>query len=135
MPHTRDYLDNAHKTDYKPGSCFCTLHVYACMLNYFSCVQLCDPMDCSLPGSSFHGIPGKNTGVGCHALVQGICPIQGLYLPLLSLLHWQAGSLPLLPPGKPTLPVVGTKSIEGVELMLPLGGNSIVSGLGRARTG
>ena len=32
-----------------------------------SCPTLCNPMDCSLPGSSVHGIffPGKNTGVGC----------------------------------------------------------------------
>ena len=30
-------------------------------------------MDCSLPGSSVHGdSPGKNTGVGCHALLWGI---------------------------------------------------------------
>ena len=30
-----------------------------------------DPMDCSLPGSSVHGIfPGKSTGVGCHCLLQ-----------------------------------------------------------------
>ena len=34
---------------------------------------LCDPMDCSLPDFSVHGIfPGKNTGVGCHFLLQGI---------------------------------------------------------------
>ena len=33
---------------------------------------------CSLPGSSVHGdSPGKNTGVGCHALLQGIFPTQG----------------------------------------------------------
>ena len=36
-------------------------------------------MDCSLPGSSVHGdSPGKNTGVGCHFLLQGIFPTQGL---------------------------------------------------------
>ena len=36
-------------------------------------------MDCSLPDSSVHGdSPGKNTGVGCYALLQGIFPIQGL---------------------------------------------------------
>jgi len=30
-------------------------------------------MDCSLPGSSVHGdSPGKNIGVGCHPLLQGI---------------------------------------------------------------
>ena len=38
-------------------------------------LTLCDPMDCSLPGSSVHGdSPDKNTGVGCHALLQGIFP-------------------------------------------------------------
>ena len=35
------------------------------------CPTLCNPMDCSLPDSSIHGnSPGKNTGVGCHALLQ-----------------------------------------------------------------
>ena len=33
--------------------------------------------------------PGKNTGVGGHAFLQGIFPTQGLNLHLLSLLHWQ----------------------------------------------
>ena len=33
---------------------------------------LCNAMHCSPPGSSVHGeSPGKNTGVGCHALLQG----------------------------------------------------------------
>ena len=42
-----------------------------------SCLTLCDPMDCSPPGSSVHeDSPGKNTGVGCHAPLQGIFPIQ-----------------------------------------------------------
>ena len=41
------------------------------------CPTLCDPMDCSPPGFSVHGdSPGKNTGVGCHALLQGIFPTQ-----------------------------------------------------------
>ena len=67
-----------------------------------SCPTLRDPMDCSLPGSSVHrDSPGKNTEVGCHALLQGSFPIQGSNLSLLCLLHWQAGSLPLAPPGKP----------------------------------
>ena len=44
-----------------------------------SCPTLCDAVDCSPPGSSVHGdSPGKNTGVGCHALLQGIFPTQGL---------------------------------------------------------
>ena len=42
------------------------------------CSTLCDPMDCNLPGSSDHGAsPGKNTGAGCHSLLQGIFPTQG----------------------------------------------------------
>ena len=65
-----------------------------------SCPTLCDPMGCSLPGFSVHGdSPGKNTGVGCHALLQRIFPTQGLNLSLLCLLHWQVGSSSLAPPG------------------------------------
>ena len=67
-----------------------------------SCLTLCDPMDCSPPGSSVHGdSPGKNSGVGYHALLQVIVLTQRLKWCLLCLLHWQAGSLPLAPPGKP----------------------------------
>ena len=44
-----------------------------------SCPALCDPMDCSPPGSSVHGgSPGKSTGVVCHALLQVIFSTQGL---------------------------------------------------------
>ena len=44
-----------------------------------SCATLCNLLDCSPPGSSVHGdCPGKNTGVGCHALLQEIVPTQGL---------------------------------------------------------
>ena len=46
--------------------------------------------------------PGKNTGVSCHALLQGIFLTQGLNLHLLHLLHLQAGSLPLASCGKPS---------------------------------
>ena len=43
-----------------------------------SCLTLCNPLDCSPPGSSVHGdSPGKNIGVDCHALLQGILPSQG----------------------------------------------------------
>ena len=57
-------------------------------------------MDCTFicPWDS----PGKNTAVGCHALLQGIFPTQGWNPHLLCLLHWQVGSLTLAPPGKLT---------------------------------
>ena len=111
---------------------------------------LWDPKNCSLPGSTVHGIlqttmlewgrrevdskwrgyiytygwfmlrfdrkqknsvkqlsfhwkkkRKKNTRVGCHSLLQGIFPIQGLNPCLLYLLHWQTDSFLLAPPGKP----------------------------------
>ena len=44
-----------------------------------SCLTLYDPMDSSPPGSFVHGdSPGKNTGVGCHFLLQGIFPNPGI---------------------------------------------------------
>ena len=44
-----------------------------------SCLTLCNRIDCSLPGSSVRGdSPGRNTGVGFHALFQGIFLSQGL---------------------------------------------------------
>ena len=48
------------------------------------CLTLCDPRYCSPPGSSVHGdSPGKNTGVSCRALLQGVFPNQGWNLCLL----------------------------------------------------
>ena len=42
-----------------------------------SCPTRCDPRDQNSPGSSVHrDSSGKNTGVGCHALLQGIFPAQ-----------------------------------------------------------
>ena len=55
------------------------------------CPNLCNPLDCSPPGSSAHrGSPGKDIGVGCHALL-GIFPTQVSNLGLPTL---QADSLP-----------------------------------------
>ena len=42
--------------------------------------------------------PGKNTGVGCHALLQGTFLTQRLNP---HILYCQVDSLPLVPPGKP----------------------------------
>ena len=57
--------------------CSSTCSLLLCLVAQ-SCPTLCHPMDCSPPGSSVHGgSPGKNTGVGCYALFQGIFPTQG----------------------------------------------------------
>ena len=57
-----------------------------------SCLTLCDAMDCGPPGFSVHGdSAGKNTGVGCRALLPnpGIKPRSPAF---------QADSLPSAPP-------------------------------------
>ena len=67
-----------------------------------SCPTLCDPMQCSLPGSSVHGIlqAGILEWVTISFSRGSVFPTQELNLCLLHLLPWQAGSLPLLPSGK-----------------------------------
>ena len=49
------------------------------------------------------GFSGQEYQNGCHFLLQEIFPIQGSNLHLFCLLHWQVGSLPLVPPGKPQI--------------------------------
>ena len=72
------------------------------MLSHFIHLQLwsgLQPARLPCPWDS----PGKNTGVGCHALLQGIFLTQGSNRHLLRLPHWQAGSVPLVPLEKPSL--------------------------------
>ena len=57
-------------------------------------------MDCSPPGSCPWDSPGKHTGAGCPALLQGNLPNPRSKLHLSHLLHWLASSLPLEPPGR-----------------------------------
>ena len=66
------------------------------LLLVFSCQVVSDSFE--TPLTVAHQVPlsmdfpGKNTGVGCHFTFQGILLTQELNL---SLLHWQADSLPL----------------------------------------
>ena len=58
----------------------CVSYMYAYVPSFVTqlCPTLGDTTDCSLPGLSVHGNSlGKNTGVGCHAILQGIFPTQG----------------------------------------------------------
>ena len=72
-----------------------------------SCPILCDPKDCSLPGSCVHGISQARTGFLQARILEwlpcpppGDLPDPGIEPTSLCLLHWQVGSLPLAPPGK-----------------------------------
>ena len=92
---------------------FYRIHVtyqwYVLCLVTQSCLTLCDPMDSSPPGSSVHGdSPCKNTGVGCHALLQGNLPNSGIKPRSPTL---QADSLTSEPSGKPMNIGVGSLSL------------------------
>ena len=75
--------------------------VCASVLRRFSRVQLfATPWTVACQWPLSEDSPGKDTGVGCHALLQGTFPSQGWNPYLLHRLYWQAGSLPLAPPGR-----------------------------------
>ena len=73
-----------------------------------SCPILCKPMDCSPQGSSVHVDSPENTGVGCHAFLQGNLPNSGIKLRCPTL---QVDSLLTEPPGKPKNTRVGSLSL------------------------
>jgi len=70
-------------------------------------------MDYSLPGLCPGDFPGKNTGVGCHFLLQGIFLTQGLNL---CLLHWHAVSLLRSHLGRPVQPFSSVPLLSRVRL-------------------
>ena len=85
LPLQKASLQRALVFKHELSRCHC------CGLVAKSYLILCDPMDCSLPGSCVYGIfLGNNTGVGSHFLLQGIFPTQRLNQ---HLLHWQIDSL------------------------------------------
>ena len=66
-----------------------------------SCLTLCDPMDCSPPGSSVHGIlQARTLEWVAISSSRELFPTQGSNL---GLLYLQADSLPSEPPGKPNI--------------------------------
>ena len=104
------------------------LTIHACVLSCFSCVQLFATLWTVAHQASLcpWDSPGKNTGVGCRAPFQGISPPQGSNPHLLCLLHWQVGSLPLAPPGKPI--TNNSRHICAPTSVLPTpGGSNLVS--------
>ena len=70
--------------------------------SFHMCPSLCNPMNYGPSGISVHGIlQTRILEWVAMPLLQGIFPTQGSNPQLLCLLHWQGGSLPLAPPGKP----------------------------------
>ena len=81
------------------ASLFSKVGLHAWVLSRFSHIWLCNPMDRSLPGSSIMGFSRQEywNGLPCPPLED--LPDPGIKPASLCLLHWQAGSLPLAPPG------------------------------------
>ena len=72
------------------------VYLYCCLVT-MSCLTFVTPRTVARQAPPSMDFPGKDTGVGCHFLLQGIFPTQGWHS---RLLHWQVDSLPLAPPGK-----------------------------------
>ena len=103
-----------------PNSC----HLGKCLFAQLG-VTLCLLMNCSpprllCPGNS----PSKNTGVGCHFLLQGIFPTQRSHPHLLCLRHWQVDSLPRCHLGSPCVGINISYSITGDPAFLVSGNKS-----------
>ena len=93
-----------------------------------SCLTLCNPMICSLPGSSVHGIlQATILEWAAMPLSRGSSWPRDQTHPLCQ--HWQAGSLPLVPPGKSfswspylkyTITLSSVQSLNRVQLCNPM---------------
>ena len=114
----RRELTSGPETRLDRSELFCS-RVLCCVLCLVTqpCLTLCDPTDCSPPGSSVHGdSPGKKTGVGCHALLHGIFSNPGIELRSPTL-HANIFFLPSEPLGKPQNTGVGSLSLlQGIFL-------------------
>ena len=78
--------------------------MHVCAKSLQLCLTLCDPVDRSPPRYYVHGILQRGILEWIAApFSRGSSWPRDQTLHLLHLLHWQAGSLPLVPPGKPSL--------------------------------
>ena len=98
--HSEGVLALQKLTDAIGHSIFCAerrwLNIYVCSCSATpSCPTLCNPMACSLPGSSVMGFSRQRPGVVCYFLLQVVFLIQRLSLSFLCLLPSQMGSSPL----------------------------------------
>ena len=83
------------------GCVMIKLYLHKEAVGHQSCPSLCDPVYHSPPGSSVHGIlQARMLELVPAPFSRGSSCLRELNLRLLYLQHWQAGSLPLPPPGK-----------------------------------
>ena len=108
--------------------CYYTMHTAVihscCCLVTKSCLTLCNPMDCSLPGN----FTGKNMRMGCHFLLQEIFPTQGLNMALSPSLAGKFFTTNLL-----SYPIIHGLPwwLSGKESACNIGDLGLILGLGR----
>ena len=89
---------------------------WACMISRLKLgLTLCNPMNYSPAGSSVQGILQTRILKWVTMPSSRDLPDSGIKPELVHLLHWQAGSLPLVPPGKPM-----EQGVEHLESTQPL---------------
>ena len=71
-----------------------------CAMRLQSCPPLCSPTDCSLPGSSVHDSPGNSLEWAAVLSSRGSSHLRDYTHVSYIYLHWQVGSLSLVPSGK-----------------------------------
>ena len=101
------------------------IHIYIYTHTYCAeslqlCLTLHDPMDYSLPGSSVCGFSRREYWSGSLCPPPGGLSDPGVEPHLFCFLHWQAGSLPLAPPGMPVDLLVVFESLSSVRLCDPV---------------
>ena len=101
--YSKSWLTLCDPMDHSPpGSSVHEILHFVCAQSLQSCPTLCNFMDYSLPSSSVHGILQARIleWVATPSSRGSSPPRDGTYVSYIYL-HWQAGSLPLVPPGKP----------------------------------
>ena len=85
-----------------------------------SCPTLCDPWTVACQASLSMGFSRQEywSGLPCPPL--GDLPDPGIKLTVLCLLHWQAGSLPLVPPWKPKYILICILDSLNLVLKIPI---------------
>ena len=89
-------------------------HAYVLVVQSY--LILCDPMDCSPPGSPVPGI--LLARAGCHSHSRGIFPIRGSKPGFLRLLHWQVDSLPGKPPSIKSVTDISWKCLHLIKTLI-----------------
>ena len=82
-----------------------------------SCPTLCNPMDCSLAPLSREFCRQEHWS-GLPFPTPGDLPNPGIETASVGLLHWQADSLPLAPPGKPEEGGEGQNSVFTMRIIV-----------------